>query len=315
MTHLNQEQRYQIYALFLSGISQKEIAFIAGCSPSTVSRELRRNADKKGLYKPEEAHLKAKARVKKKEWKFTEAMKTYILGLLEKYHSPEQIWGRAKLEGIVMVSIETIYKWIYAQIKLGASLKPFLRWHLAARVKRALSNKKRGQIPDRVLIDDRPEIVEKRERLGDFEVDLVIGKGHHKAILTVVDRASRMLYAALLDNKEAATVTTKLLYILVNKEVKTITSDNGKEFAGHKEVAQTLQASYYFAHPYHSWERGSNENANGLLRQFVPKNRPFDDLTEEQLQKYVDNINNRPRKIHGFKSSIEIFQEKSKLTI
>jgi len=312
MTHLNQEQRYQLLALFDTGISQKEIAIQIGCSPSTVSRELRRNRDLNGYYSPQEAHLKAKARVKKQPWKFTEGMKTYIVSLLEKYHSPEQIWGRAKLEGIIMVSIETIYKWIYDQIKHGAKLRHYLRWHLAARGKRALSNKKRGQIPDRVLIDDRPEVVEKRERLGDYEVDLVIGKGHHKAILTVVDRASRMLYAALIDNKEAATVTTKLNYILVNKVVNTITSDNGKEFAGHKEVAKTLEASYYFAHPYHSWERGSNENANGLLRQFIPKNRPFDDLTESQLQKYVDNINNRPRKIHGFKTSIEIFQELTK---
>jgi IS30 family transposase len=314
MAHLNLEQRYQICALKDSGYSQLVIAQKVGCSPSTISRELSRNKVQKQAYNPVEANNKAALRVKKKAWRFTAEMKNYIASQLKFYWSPEQIHGFARKEGRPMVSIETIYKWIYAQNRRSHNFTNYLRWQRSFRNKRSLSNNKRGQIPDRVLIDERDPEIEKRTRLGDFEIDLIIGKGHQMAILTIVDRTSRMLYGALLENKEAKTVTEKVKYLLAGQVVKTITSDNGKEFADHKQIAKDLAALYYFAHPYHSWERGSNENTNGLLRQFIPKNRPFADLTQSQLQHYINNINNRPRKIHGFKTSIEIFQELTKIS-
>lgn len=314
MAHLILEQRYQICALKYSGLTQKEIARTLGCSPSTISRELYRNTVNKQAYDPLKAHNKAVTRVKKRPWRFTAEMKDYISSKLKLYWSPEQIHGTAARHGLPMVSIETMYKWVYEQNRRSHNFTNYLRWQRPFRKKRSLSNNKRGQIPDRVLIDERDPEIEKRTRLGDFEIDLIIGKGHQMAILTIVDRTSRMLYGALLENKEAKTVTEKVKYLLAGQVVKTITSDNGKEFADHKQIAKELEALYYFAHPYHSWERGSNENTNGLLRQFIPKNRPFADLTQLQLQHYIDNINNRPRKMHAFKTSIEIFQELTKIS-
>lgn len=312
MPHLTQGQRYQIQTLLAQGQTQKQVAHFLGVHPSTISRELQRNQVKGADYQADLAQQLAQKRHQRQPWKIDPVMEQHILERLHAYDSPEQIVGRARFEGTPIVSTETIYRYIYRQQAAGKHLVHLLRWNRPYRKKRSLSNDKRGQIPDRILIDQRPSAVEERNRIGDFEVDLVIGKGHKKAILTLVDRSTRELSARLIDDKSAPTVSKAMLELLENKTVRTITSDNGKEFADHQTIATTLKALFFFAHPYHSWERGTNENMNGLLRQFIPKNRPLDAVTQAQLDAYVNNLNNRPRKTLNFKTPIECFQELAK---
>jgi IS30 family transposase len=309
MPHLTIEQRYSIELLKSKGFNQKEIAAHLAVSPSTISRELARNKDKLIGYQAAHANNLALQRHKRQPYKLTPEIMLSIKEKLNEYLSPGQITGRFRLEHKPVVSYETIYKYVYSTSGTPENLTHLLRWNRPVRRKRSNKYKTRGQILNKISIDERPPIVNERNRLGDFEVDLVIGKGHKLAIITAVDRTTRMLSAKLIPDKSADETTKGIIELLEKQPVKTITSDNGKEFARHEEISKTLNANYYFAHPYSSWERGSNENMNGLLRQFIPKNRPFEDLTQEQLDTYVDLLNNRPRKTLNFITPIEHYQD------
>ena len=311
--HLNITQRYEIVALKATNLSNKEIAAKLGVSPSTISRELSRNSIEGIGYQAETANALALKRHKRKHYKLTESIIKEINKRLEEYESPEQIVGRCKLEGIPMVSIETIYLYVYSTKGTEKDYTPYLRWNRKRRKKRSQTNNKRGQIPDKVMIDERDAVVEDRNRIGDFEIDTVILKGRKGVILTVVDRTTRYTYSELLPNREAGTVKEGLIKLLKNEIVETITSDNGKEFAEHLQIASFFQKPFYFAHPYSSWERGTNENTNGLLRQFVPKNRDFESITSQQLFTYNQKLNNRPRKCLGFKTPTEVQNEMKKI--
>ena len=314
MPHITDMQRYKIDVLYKAGHKQFEIANIIGVHPSTICRELYRNGEKNGEYNADKAQEKAVLRYYRTPSKITPQMAEYILLKLQEDQSPDQITGRAKLEGIPIVCHETIYQYVYKETEAGNKLTHLLRHEVPRRKKRTGKNSKRGQIADRVSIEERPEIVNDRNRLGDYEIDLVIGKGHKQAVVTVVDRTSRFLFAEKVEDKSAPNVGTAIKKILGNELVRTITTDNGKEFSGHVDIASVLtglskeKASWFFAHPYHSWERGTNENTNGLLRQYIPKNRPFEDLTSTQLQSYVKKLNNRPRKILGYRTPSEVFE-------
>lgn len=211
-----------------------------------------------------------------------------------------------------MVSIECIYQFIWDNKKRGGKLYKHLRTKGKKYRKRGASKDSRGMIPNRVDIEKRPSIVDKKQRVGDLEIDLVIGKNHHRALLTINDRATGFLWMGKIESKEAHVVEAKLLELL--KDLKpllhTMTSDNGKEFANHQNIANTLELDYYFAKSYHSWERGANENLNGLVRQYFPKMTNFDSITQAAIDKAVNILNNRPRKRFGFKSPNEIFAEK-----
>ena len=161
-------------------------------------------------------------------------------------------------------------------------------------------------------ICERPAIVERKCRLGDFEIDLVIGKDHKGALLTINDRASGILFMGKVESKEAILIQQKTIELLQDWKpiIKTITSDNGKEFANHQTIAETLEIDYYFAKPYHSLERGANENLNGLIRQYFPKKSNFGNITQQEIETVINTLNNRPRKRFGYKTPNEIFAEK-----
>lgn len=305
-TQLTREQRYQIYALKKAHHSQTEMAAIIGVHKSTISRELTRNGGQRG-YRPKQAQelalarkpLAHRPRIQPVTWASVET-------LLRQQWSPEQISGRLKLEQNVCVSHERIYQHIYSDKRAGGQLHLHLRSQKKRR-KRYGQRDRRGQLPNRRLIDERPAVVDSRERLGDWEADTIIGQNHRGAIVSVVERKSKLTRLGLVKRNTADAVRQELTAQLAPLTVKTITSDNGREFAHHQRIAQHLKAAFYFAHPYASWERGVNENTNGLVRQYFPKKSDFSKITDRQIKKVVERLNNRPRKTLGYKTPNEVF--------
>lgn len=314
MGHLTKEQRYTIQVLKETGKKQKEIAGIIGKDKSVISRELSRNKDKRsGKYDHDLAQRKYEKRLidKPKHISFTDEVRLYVdLGLEQKF-SPEQIVGIAEKEGKACVSHERIYQYIWKNKKEGGDLYKKLRTKGKRYRKRGNKKDRRGQIQGRVDISQRPEEVEKRQRVGDLEIDTIIGKDHKGAIVTINDRASGMVKLAKVESKDADIVANKTIEALNDWKpyLKTITSDNGKEFAFHQKISQELKVDFYFAKPYHSWQRGSNENLNGLIRQYIPKKTNFEDITDEDLRFIETQLNNRPRKRFNFETPLTIFNK------
>jgi transposase, IS30 family len=316
MAHLTLEQRYEIFALQSAGYSQVEISKKIGKDKSVISRELKRNGDgRNGEYRAPLAHKKAEKRKAEKPKKihFTDEVENYVNLNLKKDFSPEQIVGYAKRMGIKCVSMERIYQHVWKDKKAGGGLYSHLRTKGSRYTKRGAEKDKRGQIKGRVDIDQRPSIVEQKERIGDLEIDLVIGKDHKGALLTINDRVTGMLKMVKVETKEAAEIEAKTIELLKDwkSHLHTITSDNGKEFANHAIIAESLKIDFYFAKPYHSWERGANENLNGLIRQYFPKKTSFENITQEKIDNVVNILNNRPRKRYDYFTPYEVFLKKS----
>lgn len=308
MAHLTLKQRYEIATLLANKIPQKEIARQVGTSESTVSNEKKRNTRSDNLYDAEVANNLAMQRRKdKKTYKFNENIKIYTDNLLNQQYSPEQIVGVSKKENIETMSIEWIYQYIYQDKKCGGKLYENLRQKRKYRKKRLLEKDKRGVIPNKVMIADRPYEVETRERYGDWEGDTIIGANHQGAILTLVERKSRFTYIEKLDDKTAKSVENAVVnfFKLTGLPCESITFDNGKEFTNHQEITREIGVAIYFANPYHSWERGANENTNGLIRQYIPKKSNFNDYTAENIAEIQDKLNNRPRKTLEYDSPIQ----------
>lgn len=305
-THLTQQQRYQISALLQAKTSISEIARIIGCHKSTISREIRRNKGKKG-YRPKQAHRLAKERKSINNSTITDFGWTYIAYLLQQKYSPEQIAGRLKLLGWNDVpSHERIYQHIYANKKAGGDLHTHLRCQKTYRKRSLQGQDRRGQIPNRIDISERPAVIEERRRIGDYEGDTVVGKGHRGVLVTLVDRKTRETKIMVLPNRKADMVSDACIDMLKGEQAYSITFDNGKEFAQHGRMAVELGVDVYFAKPYHSWERGSNENTNGLIRQFLPKWMSFDSVSDDEVRAIECNLNNRPRKVLGFRTPLEV---------
>lgn len=307
-TQLTREQRYQIYALIKGTHNQSEIAAIIGCHKSTISRELRRNCGEHGYY-PNQAHQQARrrqrhshgVRIPADTWQQVEL-------LLGQQWSPEQIHGRLQLEGRRTVSPERIYLYIYADKRRGGSLHRHLRSQKKQR-KRYGGYIRRGQIPNRTGIEQRPAIVASKRRFGDWEADTIIGARHQGGILSLVERKSKLTRLHKLASKAATEVkhtSIALLTPLIDR-VHTITVDNGKEFVQHEEITAALKAPIYFAHPHAAWERGLNENTNGLIRQYFPKKYDFARITNTDVQLVEQLLNNRPRKTLGYRTPNEVF--------
>jgi len=310
--HLTKEQRYTISVMKQKKHSQKVIAETIGKDKSVVCRELKRNCDKRsGEYNDDLAHRKYCKRLQEKPKKisFTADVKEYVVSKLNDDLSPEQIAGRAKYDGVQCVSHETIYKHVWKDKKQGGDLHLHLRHKGRKYRKRGNAKDKRGIIRNRVDIDLRPKIVDEKIRFGDCEIDTVIGKNHKGALLTINDRVTSLVWIQLLTGKEAEPLTEKTIEIMmpVKNMMHTITADNGKEFAGHEKIAKELDIDIYFAKPYHSWERGANENTNGLIRQYFPKGSSFENITNEQVNYVQNKLNNRPRKKLGFLTPNEFF--------
>jgi len=239
----------------------------------------------------------------------TSKIKTYIKKHLKKEWSPEQIAGRMKMDIKIFVCHETIYRYIYYNKSRGGRLYTYLRHKNKKYHNRSNTYQRRGIIIDRVSIDKRPKIVEKKSRIGDFEIDTVIGRHHVGALVTIVDRKSKFTLINKVSSKRAEEVTQVLIKMLLPLKpiTKTITSDNGKEFAYHKEVSEALDTDFYFAHPYSSWERGLNEHTNGLIRQYLPKKTDFTQVSKEEIITIQDKLNHRPRKILNYRTPYEVF--------
>lgn len=307
---LSQAQRYQIEILKKAGKNQKEIAKLLGVSPPTICRELKRNTGQKG-YRPKQAQIKTDRRRKAaaKALKMTPALILLIEAKILMDWSPEQISGSLKAELGILISHERIYQHIWADKRHGGTLYTHLRQSNKKRKKPYGSKDKRGQIRNRVSIDERPAIVAEKTRIGDWEIDTVIGQNHQGALVTLVDRVSKFTLIKKVASKHADVVTEATILLLqpyLDKTL-TITADNGKEFAGHEIIRERLNADVYFAHPYHSWERGLNENTNGLIRQYFTKGSSFENITDDEVEVVMNKLNHRPRKTLNFKTPHAVF--------
>ena len=318
---LTDEDRIEIYAMKQAGKQQNKIAADLGVHPSTVSRELIRNTGLCG-YRPKQAHQKALHRrlTARKAVKMTPETISHIESKLADEHSPEQISERMKIDpdwhGLT-VSHERIYQHIWQDKAQGGTLYKHLRiGGTKQRRKRRNSRDMRGTIKNRVGIEERPEIVERKIRIGDWEGDTVVGKDHKGALVTLVDRKSKLTLIGKVNRYTADAVENTIVSLmeLLPRRNYTLTVDNGKEFANHESVADALRIRVYFADPYSAWQRGLNENTNGLIRQYVPKGSEVRTLTDEQIQHIMDRLNNRPRKSLGFLTPSEVFYERKKLT-
>lgn len=308
--HLNESQRYEIKAYLKCNKSQKFIAEQLGVSRSCICRELNRNKLKRGSYSPEKAQEFAKERKERfcDNRRFTKAVQDFVdQKLIQEQWSPEQIVGYCNKQQINMVSVERIYQYLREDKKNGGKLYLQLRHQLKHR-SRPVSGK-HEIIKNKRSIETRPEIVLTNQEFGHYEIDLIIGAEGKGAILTVVERKTKFLFMEKLKGKNAKELAKSIVNIMLpyKNSIRTITSDNGTEFAEHQYISQKLACDFYFAHPYSSWERGLNENTNGLIRQYIPKGTYFEKVSNESIKEYQHKINRRPRLTLDFEEPKNLF--------
>ena len=304
---LTQAQRYQIYALKKTGHSSSEIAEVIGVHTSTVSRELKRNRGRRG-YRPQQAQSLAMGRRQKGVPRITGEIWTLVEKLVKQDWSPEQISGRLKKEQSLCISHEWIYQYVLKDKRAGGDLYRHLRCQKKRR-KRYGKYDRRGKLPNCRSIEERPAVANTRKRLGDWEVDTITGRKHRQAMVTLTERKSRFTFVSKVKRRTAPIVRRQVCKLLlpVKDKVHTLTSDHGKEFAEHEQIAEMLHLKFYFAHPYAAWERGTNENTNGLLRQYFPKKSDFQSVSHQQIEDAMSRLNFRPRKSLRFKTPFEVF--------
>jgi IS30 family transposase len=308
---LTHKERYQIYALIKEGFNYSQIAKNIGVNKSTISREIKRNSKSKNTYHPDSASIEAFVRHKNKT-KFIKIDKTvekWIRKFLKLDWTPEQISGRLKEIRIANITHEAIYQYIYKNKANGGRLYLHLVRKMKKYQKRDGQYNSRGLIVNRVSISKRPKIVDKKIRIGDWEVDTIIGKYHQGAIVTIVDRKSKFTLMRILPTKEAIGVSNAIIELLypVRQFTHTITSDNGKEFTLHENISKSLNTDFYFCDPYSSWQRGLNENTNGLIRRYIPKRTEFENISKNEIMMIQNCLNHRPRKALGYKTPFEVF--------
>ena len=305
---LNQHHRKKIDEFLLYDCSYSEIALKLGFDKSTISREIKRNSHK-GIYYPIKAHKLTKQRQSEalKSKKITRSMEDTIRELIKKDWSPEQISNWCEKKKIDMLSHEMIYQYIYRDERNGGKLHTHLR-HFGKRRKK-YGGERLSTIKNKRRISERPKIVEDKSRIGDWEIDTVIGANHEGALVTIVERKSKYFLSKQVNQKTADNVKMATIELLkpITDKVHTITSDNGLEFAHHEEIAKELECEFYFADPYSSWQRGLNENTNGLLRQYFPKGSSLKNLDHKDVFEAVNKINNRPRKGLNYNTPYSIF--------
>jgi IS30 family transposase len=312
--HLTIEERYQINAYKAVGYKNYEIAKEINVHPSTISRELKRNRSKiTGTYIPQWAENFAKSRSviqsENANKKMDEKMKNLIREYIKKDWSPEQASAMLKIKDNMTISFVRIYQFIEQDRLEGGDLHTHLRFYHTGHRRAKYGAKYKGKIEGRVSISKRPDIVDEMTRIGDFEIDTIIGSNRKGAISTAVDRGSKLVKISIPTTKKADEVEKEIKRILspFKDKIETITSDNGFEFSNHKNIANSLDCDYYFCHPYSSWERGLNEYTNGLIRQYIPKGASFKNITAEYIQEIEDKLNNRPRKSLNWRTPNEVF--------
>jgi len=311
---LTSEQRYTISVLLQNRTKQKEIAKAINVSPSTVSREIRRNSGVRGRYNWETAQANAVQTKRKKPGNHSinkDVMEEAKHLLVTEQWSPEQISGVLAKDG-KYISHETIYRMIRKDKAEGGTLYKHCRHKLKRRARPV--GGRRISIPNRTSISERPAEVDGK-RFGDFEMDTIVGRGNHGAIVTLIERSTSMLFMRKLKKgKNAKELARTVIHLLspFKEHVKSITTDNGTEFACHEMIGKSLGVTICFADPYASWQKGTIENANGLIRQYVPKTETFEHVSHQQITKYSKKINIRPRKKLEFKTPHECFYEQIK---
>jgi len=304
---LTREQRHTIDCDLAEGKNFSEIARRLDVNRSTISREIKRNQEPAGNYSYSRADKMSQQR-SFKTWRKPQSWDE-IEDAIRNDLSPEQVRGYRLKAGKTSPSIQTMYGYILNDKQNEGDLHKHLRRHKKPYRKRGTAKDKRGQIKHRKPIEQRPEVVDEKTRLGDWEADTVIGRIGGKALVTLTERFSRYTLMALVPNKEAAEVAAKITELFKSKKSKvhTITYDNGKEFAFHYLVNEIIGCESYFANPYHSWERGLNENTNGLIRQYLPKQMSFDEITESEILTIQNKLNSRPRKCLDYSTPNDIF--------
>jgi len=324
---LTQDQRYQLWALKRIGETQCAIARELGVHSSTISRELKRNCGQRG-YRPRQAHGLAlsRSRQRARTPRIPAATWELVEEKLQDQWSPQQIAGRLRLEQMVQaawdapvisVSHERIYQYVYADKRQGGTLYCHLRSQKKRRKRYGGGYSRRGQIAERRCISERPSIVQERQRIGDWEGDTIVGKGHRQAIVSLTERFSRLTLLRKVERATAMQVSVAIREELksLGHRVHSLTVDNGKEFSLHQKIAAALKAKVYFAHPYCSWERGLNENTNGLVRQYCPKKSDFSLFDCDYLQAVAELLNHRPRKTLGYKTPFEVFYQLTNIAL
>ena len=311
---LTSEQRYTISVLLQNRTKQKEIAKAINVSPGTVSREIRRNSGVRGRYNWETAQANAVQTKRRKPGNHSidkDVMEEAKHLLVTEQWSPEQISGVLAKDG-KYISHETIYRMIRKDKAEGGTLYKHCRHKLKRRTRPV--GGRRISIPNRTSISERPAEVDGK-RFGDFEMDTIVGRGNHGAIVTLIERSTNMLFMRKLKKgKNAKELARTVIHLLspFKEHVKSITTDNGTEFACHEMIGKSLGVTICFADPYASWQKGAIENANGLIRQYVPKTETFEHVSHQQITKYSKRINIRPRKKLEFKTPYECFYEQIK---
>ena len=303
-SHLTQEERYQIYALLREGFSIRHIALRLTRAPSTICREIKRNRNRNGYF-AKHAHKLAKRRhisnhrtIHYTLWKQVES----YLGL---QWSPEQIASQ------IAVSMHSIYRYIEQDKIKGGRLYLHLRFR-NQRKRKYGHPEMRGKLNNRRSIHDRPKIIDGRSRFGDLEIDTIVGKNHHQSLVSIVDRKTGYLWLKKCSTRKSQEVYEATVHLLdpIKNKLQSITADNGKEFSLHEQIAAELDIEFYFADPYSAWQRGTNENTNGLIRQYIRKGSDLKEYSDDYITEITHRLNHRPRKRLGFKSPSQVlFQE------
>jgi IS30 family transposase len=309
---LTEEERYRIAALRQEGFSQSRIARHLGRAPSTISRELSRNSSRwDESYRPSKAQERTNGRRSqsrrntrfgREDWKRVER-------LLRRQWSPEQTAGLLRRSGELLISHETIYRYLWNDRARGGSLAQHLRGARKRRRKRYGRYDSRGRLAGKRHISTRPRFIERRRQVGHWEIDTVMGAGNTHCIMTLVERATGYLLITKLRSRNAGELARSASQLIQRHpgKFKTITADNGTEFHSYKSIEATTGVKFYFATPYHSWERGTNENTNGLIRQYLPKRTSMAKVTQRDCDRIAMKLNTRPRKRYAFKTPKEIF--------
>lgn len=316
MSHkpLSQHERYQIQALARSGMKSVEIANQLKRHRTTIERELARGLAQYG--QPYDAAIAQGRACQRATFSRNARRISASEALLISSHirlglSPEQVSGRLRAQFSVSACCESIYQHVYRDKAAGGDLVSYLRCQKVRRKRYGSGHERRGQLKNRVGIEHRPALVELRHRLGDWEGDTVIGHGHCGVLVTLVDRMSRFTLIRCLPNRQSERVSAAIIEMLRPHRLQchTLTFDNGLEFADHQFFGSYLGADVYFAHPYHSWERGTNENTNGLIRQYFPKKMSLLGISEQAVCDAAERLNHRPRKCLNWRTPYEVFYE------
>jgi transposase, IS30 family len=310
---LTSEERYMLSCLKTQGLKQAEIARQLGRNRSTITRELQRNccSNTDSCYRPSKAHARAISRRSRsrRNQQYTEQDYEVVKQLLSLDWSPEQIVGHCDRSRVPVMSHETIYRYIWNDKSFGGDLWKHLRQSTKQRRKRRNSYDSRGKLANKRMIAERPLSVEMRRIMGHWEIDTVHGRGSNHCIVTLTERKSGFQIIGKLKNKSTEELNNRVIQLLERHPgcFKSITADNGTEFHQYKKIEEATCTTFYFANPHHSWERGTNENTNGLIRQYLPKGKSMASLTQHRCNSIANRLNQRPRKRLDYKTPEEVF--------